>query len=129
MPVHIDADPGRGLRISVMAGLVTDAELIAAYTALVESPEYDPALDDLVDARAIVRVEVTPDGVREVARIVAAMDARNPGTRVAIVAPGGAAYVLARLYGFYREAQRAPAEHRVFRDYDEAVRWLRRADA
>ena len=129
MPVTITPDASQRLRTSVMAGTVTDGELIAAYRALLESPDYDATLDDLVDAREIVRVEVTPDGVREVAGIVAAMDAKNPGTRVAIVAPGGAAYVMARLYGFYREAQNAPAEHRVFRDMTEAHTWLaRRAD-
>jgi len=124
MPVRITVDLDARLRTSAMTGVVTDAELVAAYRGLIEAPDYDATLDDLVDTSGIVRLEVTPDGIRDVARVVASMDARNPGTRVAIVAPGGAAYVMARLYGFYREAQRAPAEHRVFRAAVEATAWL-----
>lgn len=127
MPIHITVDAAAGRRVSVLSGVVTDAELLAAYRELLAASDYDPALDDLVDACGVVRVEVTPDGVREVARVVAAMDARNPGTRVAIVAPGGSAYVMARLYGFYREAQGAPSKHGVFRNVDEARGWLHEA--
>ena len=124
MPVQITVNAERRLRTSLMSGTVTDVELVGAYAAVIAAEDYDPTLDDIVDTRTVVRIEVTPDGVREVARLVATMDARNPGTRVAIVAPGGAAYVMARLYGFYREAQHAPAEHRVFRDLDEAQGWM-----
>lgn len=125
MPVAIVVDAPARLRTSTMTGVVTDRELIDAYVALVEAPDYDPTLDDLVDASAVARVEVTPDGVREVARVIATMDARNPGTRIAIVAPGGSAFVMARLFTFYREAQGAPARHRVFRDAAEAGSWVR----
>lgn len=124
MPISITIDGAAQRRISVLAGVIDDEELVEAFGALLASPDYDPTLDDLVDACGVVRVAVTPDGVREVARLVATMDAVNPGTRVAIVAPGGAAYVMARLFGFYREAQGAPAEHGVFRDLDEAHAWL-----
>lgn len=124
MPIHITVDSVAQRRISVLTGVIADRDLIEAYTALLASPEYDPTLDDLVDACGVVRVEVTPDGVRDVARVVASMDALNPGTRIALVAPGGAAYVMARLFTYYREAQGAPAEHRVFRDVDDAHAWL-----
>lgn len=124
MPISITIDVVAQRRISVLAGVVGDEELLDAFRALLASPDYDPTLDDLVDACGVVRVEVTPDGVRELARLVATMDSVNPGTRVAIVAPRGAAYVMARLFGFYREAQGAPAEHGVFRDRAEAHAWL-----
>ena len=124
MPIRIDVDEDLARRESLLTGVIGDTELIAAYQALIDSPDFDPSLDDLVDASGVVRVEVTPHGVREVARIIAAMDAVNPGTRIALIAPGGAAFVMARLYTFYREAQRAPAEHRVFRDRASAEAWL-----
>ena len=127
MPIHITVDSVAQRRISVLTGVVADRDLIDAYTALLASPEYDPTLDDLVDTCGVVRVEVTPDGVRDVARLVAGMDALNPGTRIALVAPGGAAYVMARLFTYYREAQGAPAEHRVFRSVDDATTWLAEA--
>ena len=127
MPIRITVDPDAQRRISVLTGVIADRDLIDAYTALLASPDYDPTLDDLVDACSVVRVEVTPDGVRDVARVVATMDALNPGTRIALVAPGGAAYVMARLFTYYREAQGAPAEHRVFRDVGDAHAWLSEA--
>ncbi len=124
MPIRIELEPGARVRLSRMTGVITDGELLDAYTALIEDPAYDPSLDDLVDTSTVIRVEVTPEGVREVSRVIARMDARNPGTRVAIVSVGGAAFVMARLYTFYREVQGAPATHRVFREMREARAWL-----
>lgn len=124
MPIQIVVDDERARRISIITGVVGDAELIAAYTALMEDADYDPTLDDLVDTTGVVRVEVTPEGVRRIAQVIARMDSMNPGTRIALVAPGGAAFVMARIYTFYREAQEAPAEHRVFRDLPDAEAWL-----
>lgn len=124
MPIHITVDSATQRRISMLTGVVADQDLIDAYTSLLASPDYDPTLDDLVDACGVVRVEVTPDGIRDVARVVAGMDALNPGTRIALVAPGGASYVMARLFTYYREAQGAPAQHRVFRDVNDAHAWL-----
>ena len=124
MPIQISVDSAAQRRISVLTGVIADRDLLEAYTELLASHDYDPTLDDLVDTCGVLRVEVTPDGVRDVARLVASMDALNPGTRIALVAPGGAAYVMARLFTYYREAQGAPAEHRVFRGVDEAHAWL-----
>lgn len=124
MTVDIRVDAERGIRVSTLSGTVTDAELLEAYEALLADPEFDPAIDDIVDACAVVRVAATPDGIRKVAQLIARMDDRYGPNRVALVAPGGPAHVMAKLYTFYRDAQGSPLQHRVFRSRREAEEWL-----
>lgn len=124
MTVDIRVDANSRLRISTLSGTVTDAELLEVYQALLDDPAYDPTLHDLVDTCGVVRVAATPDGIRRVAQLVARMDERYGPTRLALVAPGGPAYVMAQLYTFYRDAQNSPVEHRVFRSLKEARAWL-----
>lgn len=124
MPVTIRVDAAARVRYSAMSGVVTDDELVAAYTELLAAPDFDPTLNDLVDTREVHRVEVTPSGVRGVANVVSQIDRLGVRTRIAIVATRPAVVALARLYALYREQQRAPAEHRVFRNADAARRWL-----
>jgi hypothetical protein len=124
MPVEIREDPQRRLRVTTLSGTVTDEELLAAYERLLEGDGYDPAFNDLVDSCAVVRMGATPDGIRRLAQTVARRDESHQGTRMAIVAPGGPAHVMAKLFTFYRDAQGSPVEHRVFRSLPEAREWL-----
>lgn len=128
MAVDIRVDDSRGLRISTLSGTVTDTELLDAYEQLIADPAFDPTLPDLVDACGVVRVAATPDGIRQVAQLIARMDERFGATKVALVAPGGPAHVFAKLYTFYRDAQGTPLEHKVFRSLREAREWLGVAD-
>ena len=128
MPVTIRADDAARVRYSIMTGTVTDDELVAAYTELLADPDFDPTLNDLVDTAEVNRVEVTPSGLRRVADVVSQIDRLAIPTKIAIVATRPAVVALARLYALYREQQRAPAQHRVFRNVDAAKRWLASED-
>jgi hypothetical protein len=124
MPIRIRVDPAARVRHSVLEGTVGDDELVDAYAAVLGDPDFDPTLNDLVDARTVRRVDVTPVGVRRLADLVQQIDRLALPTKVALVAGDDAAYDTARMYEAVRASQRAPSEHRVFRDMTEARQWL-----
>jgi hypothetical protein len=124
MPIRIRVDAAARVRHSVLEGTVGDDELVDAYAAVLGDPDFDPTLNDLVDARAVRRVDVTPVGVRRLADLVQQIDRLALPTKVAVVAADDVSYDTARMYEALRAAQHAPAEHRVFRDMMEARRWL-----
>jgi hypothetical protein len=124
MPIRIRVDAAARVRHSVLEGTVGDDELVDAYAVVLNDPDFDPTLNDLVDARAVRRVDVTPAGVRRLADLVQQIDRHSLPTKVAVVAADDVAYDMARMYEAFRTAQNAPAEHRVFRDMAEARQWL-----
>jgi len=124
MVVKIRVDAAARVRHAVLEGTIDDDELVSAYAAVLADPDFDPTLNDLVDARGVRRVDVTPVGVRRLADLVQQLDRLALPTRVAVVAPDDVAYDTARMYEALRIGQHAPAEHRVFRDMAEARSWL-----
>ena len=124
MPIRIRVDSSGRVRHAVLEGTVGDHELIDAYAGVLADPDFDPTLNDLVDARGVRRVDVTPAGLRRLADVVQQVDRLSLPTKVAIVAVEDVAYDAARMYEAVRANQHAPAEHRVFRDIAEARRWL-----
>jgi hypothetical protein len=124
MPIRFRVDPAARVRFAVIEGTIGDDELVDAYAAVLGDPDFDPTLNDLVDARAVRRVDVTPVGVRRLADLVQQIDRLALPTKVAVVAPDDVAYDTARMYEALRAGQHAPAEHRVFRDMAEARQWL-----
>lgn len=117
-------DPAVRVRHSVLEGTVGDDDLVDAYAAVLGDPDFDPTLNDLVDARTVRRVDVTPAGVRRLADLIQQIDRLSLPTKVAVVADDDVAYETARMYEALRAGQHAPAEHRVFREMAEARRWL-----
>jgi hypothetical protein len=124
MVVRIRVDAAARVRHAVLEGTVDDDELVSTYAAVLSDPDFDPTLNDLVDARGVRRVDVTPAGVRRLADLVQQIDRLALPTRVAVVAPDDVAYDAARMYEALRIGQNAPAEHRVFREMADARRWL-----
>jgi len=124
MSIRIRVDPATRVRHAVLEGIVDDDELVDTYAAVLGDPDFDPTLSDLVDARGIRRVDVTPMGLRRLADLVQQIDRLALPTKVAIVADDNVAYETARMYETLRQAQHAPAVHRVFRDMAEARQWL-----
>jgi hypothetical protein len=124
MVVKIRVDGAARVRHSVLEGTVGDDDLVDAYTAVLADPDFDPTLNDLVDARGVRRVDVTPAGVRRLADLIQQIDRLALPTKVAMVATSDPAYETARMYEALRTGQNAPAQHRVFRDMAEAKQWL-----
>jgi hypothetical protein len=124
MPIRIRIDPAARLRHAVIEGTIDDDQLIDAFSAVLADPNFDPTLNDLVDARGVRRLDVTPAGVRRLAELVQQVDRLSLPTKIAVVTADDDAYNTARMYEAMRVGQHAPAEHRVFRDIVDARLWL-----
>lgn len=120
--IRFEIDPAHRIRVAHFEGVVSDEELLGSYGALVARPDYDATLDDMVDMGAVDRLEVSSDTVRRLVSMFTPMDSDQVVTRLAIVAPKDHVFGMARMYEILRSD--APEQIRVFRDRDEARRWL-----
>ena len=119
--------PQDRIRTARYRGTVDDESLLAAYAGLITAPDFDPALDDIVDLRDVSNLDITHEGLRRLVSRVAELDILGFRTRVALVAPTAVAFGMGRMYELLRGTVRNTTEEiQVFREFDEAVRWLRR---
>ena len=110
------------LVISVFAGKVDDAELEAHVEGLITEGRLKPGFRELADCRGITsQDQVTTEGLRRTARLEAV--SRLPeGGPLALVAPSGSTYGVARMYSVFAEKTRR--EIAVFTEIEEACGWL-----
>lgn len=126
--ITFSVDSATRTRTARYSGVITEAELLSTYAALMTAPDYDPTLDDLVDLRAVERLEVSPSAMRQLITIVQPIDALAIPTRTAIVAPTDVVFGMSRMYEMLR-GDDVPEEIRVFRSLEEATAWLGRPAA
>jgi hypothetical protein len=127
MPLRVWVDADKHVRYAVASGVLSKTDVLEHYGAVLADPAYDPALDMVFDCTAVERVDVEPGTVKHFSELVARADRSIPAgvhPRAAIVAPGDAAYGMARMYQAYREVQQAQRVYRVYRTVAEARRWL-----
>ena len=127
MPLEIRIEPAKGLRHAVARGKLTDRDLLEAWGDAIADPEWDPALDSLVDMSPVESFEVTPAGAQRLADVMAMCSKEPPPgakPRVAFVAPTDIAFGVCRVYETYRELQGAAAHFFVCRSQAEARCWL-----
>lgn len=127
MPLRVWVDADTHVRFAVASGVLSKSDVLEHYGAVLADPAYDPALDMVFDCTAVEHIDVEPGTVKHISELVARADrAIPPGVRprVAIVAPGDAAYGMARMYQAYREVQQAQRVYRVYRTAAEAREWL-----
>ena len=120
--MKFSVDKQRRVRTAVGTGVITDADLIDAYTQLISRPDYDPTLNDLVDLSQVERLDVSAATVRRLVALFSRFDSQTVSTRLAIVATGKAAFGMARMYELLRTD--APEEIRVFTSLASARKWL-----
>ena len=123
MPAAYIVDADRSLVLSRGWGAVTGADLLMHVRSLRTDPRFQPQFSQLFDFRATTDVRVDAQSVREIA-------AQNPfgaGARRAFVVANDVAFGMARMYQILTEV--SPDELEVFRDLDEALRWLGVAEA
>ncbi len=102
---------------------VSDSELAPAVRALVEDGAWEPGFHALIDAREADLTEVTPDGLRTVAGVVATYVHDVGGDlKTAVVVSRDVVFGLGRMYEVYSEA--LPQTMQVFRDPQEALSWI-----
>ena len=120
--IHFQADPVRRMRVATFTGTITDDELLHSYGELTSRPDYDATLNDLVDMSGVERLDVSSEAVRQLVQLYNLVDPDDVVPRTAIVAAQDHVFGMARMYQILREG--APDIIRVFRDRDEAERWV-----
>jgi hypothetical protein len=125
MPIEYRIDRDRQVVIAKAAGRVEDQD-ICTYQGEVWSRSDVAGYDEIVDMTAAELVtSPSPEQVRELARMSAAMDSPEHASKFAIVAPRSALFGLGRMYQAHRELdERSTKKVGVFRSMEEAVEWL-----
>jgi hypothetical protein len=118
VPASYQIHPARALVLSLGWGILSDADIREHYRQLRDDPAFDPAFRQLADIRDVSRVEASIPTIRDEARTWTFA----PEARRALVARSDAPYGLARLFAAYWALEGGAVE--VFRDLDDAARWL-----
>lgn len=123
MGIETRIDAAGGLRTHVVTGSLSLAQLREALERVYKRPDFDPGHHVLWDLRGADLKGFAAADVEETASLVAARWKATPGTRAALVVTRDVDYVLSRMYEQMLTAN-WQGEIRVFRDGDEALRWL-----
>ena len=102
-----------------VSGDLGDQELPAIASELEKDPEVQPDFSLLIDLREASGRSVTSAGVRALADRSLVL---SPESRRAVVVPSELGFGMARMYEILRENPRGAMQ--VFRDFDEAQRWV-----
>jgi len=119
MPIRYDLIDG--VVYTIIVGRVTDDEILSYY----KQPVFEDFVlpwREVVDGRLITDMQITPDGQRRLAEVVATKASKLRGGRVAMVASTDLTYGMFRMW----EVQRGDIDYevRVFRDIEEARDWI-----
>ena len=125
MPLEHRIDHRLRLVLTRAIGTLTDEEIFAYQREVWSRPDV-AGYDELVDMSDVEHVAVpSTDRVTQLASFSAAMDARAPASRFAIVAPRDYEFALGRMYEAHRELDsRGTKRVGVFRTRAEALAWL-----
>lgn len=123
MPISSHIDSVSRLVTLTVHGPVDGAMIKEALQSLVEDPRFTRGADilwDFTDARG---QNPSGEAIQDLVRFVESLkEKRGSGYHVALVTRGDLEYGFARMYEAYAES--LPFSLRVFRDRDEASRWL-----
>jgi hypothetical protein len=122
MPYRTRSYADEALRITVLTGVLTEAEILEEYGRLLASPEFDPTHRELVDLTDVERLDISVTGVGKAVSMARPFDRAGIANRQAIVAPTDISYGISRMYQLMRHD--SPGETEIFRDLDTACRWL-----
>jgi hypothetical protein len=118
MPWSYTIDTTAGLVRSTCTSTLTAPELLAHMTQVRADPAFTPAFHHLVDARAVDRCDVDGHDLRH----LATRNPWGPDARCAVVVGSDVGYGVGRMYEIFSE--QAGHTVQVFRELDEALRWL-----
>lgn len=122
MPIRIEIDAPANLRVVTFEGAITDADVIDTFSAYWQSADYDPLLNEFYDCSGLTELDVTAEGLREIADVNLDVNRLEPVVKVAMFAPTDLAFGLIRMYQVFVED--SASDLRVFRNRSEALCWL-----
>jgi len=119
---HIDSDAGI-VQVVVQGSLVLE-EMLATIAAVAEDPLFQKGLHVLSDHRTIA-APATTDQVMGLIQQARKFQEKLGGTRWAIVVSSDLSFGMMRMLSAFAEP--IPLRVEVFREYEEALAWLRDA--
>ena len=119
MSISFRIDNSLGVVFTKVEGVVNFQDIGDHQQALLQDPDFDPSFDHLLDGTEVLAIELSADEWRE----VASTRLFGKGSRRAFVVPDRhAIYGMFRMFRMLRDAE--PDDIQVFRDIDEARKWL-----
>ena len=119
MEVERTIDPASRVVIVTVVGDIDDRDLLSLADRLDEAPELDTDFSLLIDLRQAHGQKVTSAGVYQLVERALVL---SPTSRRAVVVQSDLGFGMSRMYGMLRTNRGGGP--RVFRDYDEALRWV-----
>ena len=119
MPIHYEIKDG--VVYTILEGRVTDDEILSYY----EQPFFEDSKfqwREIVDGRLITDMQITPNGQKRLAGLVATKADKLRGGRVTMVASNDITFGMFRMW----EAQRGDIDYEVhvFRNIGAALEWI-----
>ena len=121
MPASYRIDLRSGVVYSVLAGHVTNEELLAKHERMSVDSDFRPTMNHVIDTRGITSVSVTALGVR----LVTMTSIFGPGSRRALIASDAnpsSGYGYVRMFQALRS--QSGADTKIFSTVEDAHRWL-----
>jgi hypothetical protein len=122
VPIDYRYDATRGIVFARGTGVLVDDDVSSYVRGVLQDPEVRQGAWQLLDCTDVTAVDVTPACVRRIAASMNLQGEKLAGSRLAILAPGDAAYGMGRMYQALRDG--GPGEVQVFRERAEAEAWL-----
>ncbi len=128
MPIRFAIFPEQRLFVVKFVGIVTGDELIDAYVAIFDHPDFEPGMDELSDMRRVEALDYQLDALKRVADITERrLGAAGVSMRTAHVIGSEFNEGLSRLYGAITELGDSETVNR-FKTLKEGLAWLSRPD-
>ncbi len=123
MPIKIETDPATGIRSYTATGELTFAEVHETLRTVYEDVNFQPDAHVLWDLREARTNELSPEEVDRLADFVGQYWGTGGKSKAAFVTSRDVDFGMARMYE-QMLAIRSTSVVKVFRDLDEARRWL-----
>ena len=122
MPMRYRIDPEENLITLTATNTIRYDDVVSAFVERTKEPTYQPGMNLLWDGREAALDFSTADVIKLVRFFSARQALRGAGFRVALVAGSSFTFGMARMYEGH--AAELPEQIRVFRDFDDARRWV-----
>jgi hypothetical protein len=123
MPLSLRVDAAARTVWARAWGSLSRADVVGGLHVMAEDSRFGPGFAQVFDLREVVELEITTGELRGIASLAAGLTDRLGAGRLALVSDRPAIFGMCRMYEVFSES--LPVDVRVFRDFDEAVSWIR----
>ena len=126
MSVEFRIDKDRKLVLGTLKGEVNAEAILAGLEGMVENEDYNPGFNGITDLREM-KWESNQVDLRRIVHFLIEHRKKIGKSRSAVVVSDDRAYGMSRMFKVF--SSQSSINLRVFRDYDEAERWVLDKDA